>query len=477
MLAEPLTPSAEEADASAERVVGAIARAMKNVSFYDLTHPVVKQVLAEALAGLSRHLDGRPEFVLKFTNGYVVVQDTPVLSQNVSIGNLVGACRRRGADTIVCRRGVDEDELSHLVEVLAMEPGDVEAAGGMGQALLARGVRHIAVQRVVSQPGDDEVDDPGSWRWMYSTALDVLRGAASELRTGRPIDIESVQSSVREIVDDIMADRSIVYNLNWMKGMDEYTFVHALHICLLGIELGRDVALPREQLEQLATATLLHDVGKVFVPLEILRKPAKLAPSEFTIMRRHPVDGALVLAREGKLPTEAAVVAFEHHIHMDYSGYPKMRRRRPLNMYSLMTSIADVYDALTTMRPYRPPLPPHTAISVMREEYAGRLEPRLLERFIAMLGPHPWGTLLQLSNDRLAVVTRPNPEAPDNPLTRTIDVEGGIPVVSQEEAPLLAVTGGRNDVPIVDPVAIGLDLTALLHREVVGTPPEADRKG
>ena len=152
------------------------------------------------------------------------------------------------------------------------------------------------------------------------------------------------------------------------------------------------------------------------------------------------------------------------------------RCRRPLNMYSLMTSIADVYDAVTTMRPYRAPLPPHTAISVMREEYAGRLEPRLLERFIAMLAP-PWGTLLQLTDDRLAVVTRPNPEAPDNPLTRTIDVEGGIPVVSQEETPLLAVTGGRNGVSIVDPVAIGLDLTALLHREVVGTPPKAERQG
>jgi len=474
MLADALSPSPEAARVSAERTVAAIARAMKNVSFYEVTHPVVKQVLGEAVSGLGEHLEDRPEFVLKFTNGYVVVQDTPVLSQNASIGNLVGACHRRGADTIVFRRGVDEDELSHLVEVLATDPGDVEAGGGVGEALLARGVRRIAVHKLVSPGKDDGADDPSGWRWMYSTALDVLRGAAAEVRTGRPIDTDSVQSSVREIVDDIMGDRSIVYNLNWMKGMDEYTFIHALHICILGIELGRDAGLPRERLEQLGTAMLLHDVGKIFVPLEILRKPTKLESNEFAVMSRHPIDGALVLAREDDLPPEAAVVAFEHHIHLDYSGYPKMPRRRPLNMYSLMTSIADVYDALTTMRPYRPPLAPHTAVSVMREQYAGRLEPRLLQRFIKMLGPFPWGTLLRLRDGRLLVVTRPNPEAPENPLSRVIDVQSRTPTVSQEEVSLFEVTRGREGITVVDPVALGLDLTALLHRKVVVVGAETD---
>jgi HD-GYP domain-containing protein (c-di-GMP phosphodiesterase class II) len=269
---------------------------------------------------------------------------------------------------------------------------------------------------------------------------------------------------VREIVDDIIGDRSIVYNLNWMKGMDEYTFVHALHISVLAIELGRDIGLPRERLEELGTATLLHDIGKIFVPLEILRKPTKLDAGEFEIINRHPVDGALVLAREPDLPPVAGVVAFEHHVHLDRSGYPKVRRNRELNAYSLMTSVVDVYDALTTMRPYRPPLPPHMAVAVMREQYEGRLEPRLLARFLELLGPHPWGSLLRLPEGRLAVISRPNPADPSNPLARIIEMGAGGAEVLDGESHLRDLTRRPEHATAVDPLELGIDLTSLLHR-------------
>jgi len=463
--AEVLTAPADAARATGEHTVAALARAMKNVSFYEVTHPVVGGLLKEIAAELEPYLDDQREFVIRFSNGYVVLQDTPLVSQNASIGNLVGACHRRAVDTIVIRRGITEEELSHLVEVLAMDPADVEAIGGAQQALTARGVRRVAIQRLVSRSEQSEgVGELSEWSWVYTTAIDVIRNAAAEVRTGRAIDIGSVRSSVREIVDDIVGERSIVYSLNWMKGMDEYTFVHALHICILSIELGREVGLARAHLEDLGTATLLHDVGKIFVPLEILRKPAKLDAEEFAVISRHPIDGALVLAREPELPPVAAVVAFEHHMHLDHSGYPQMRQARPLHMFSLMTSIVDVYDALTTMRPYRPPLPPQTAVQVMREQLATRLEPRLLARFLEMLGPYPWGTLLLLGGHRLAVVTRPNPIAPDNPLTRIIDASGGGRVLD-EEIPLREVEPRSDQIEVVDPVAMGFNLTAMMHKE------------
>ena len=463
MAAEVLTAAAEAGRKTGEHTVGALARAMKNVSFYDVTHPVVGGLLSEIAAELDSFPDDERELVIRFSNGYVVLQDTPLLNQNVSIGNLVGACHRRGVDTIVLRCGTTEEELSHLVEVLAMEPADVEAIGGAQRALTARGVRRIEIQKLVSRSEQNQgVGELSEWSWVYTAAIDVIRNAAVEVRTGRAIDIGSVRSSVREIVDDIVGDRSIVYSLNWMKGMDEYTFVHALHICILSIELGREIGLARAQLEELGTATLLHDVGKIFVPLEILRKPAKLDAEEFAVISRHPIDGALVLTRAPELPPVAAVVAFEHHMYLDHSGYPQMQRARPLNMFSLMTSIVDVYDALTTMRPYRPALPPQTAVQVMREQLATRLEPRLLARFLGMLGPYPWGTLLLLGGHRLAVVTRPNPIAPDNPLTRIIDTSGGR--VLDEEIPLREVEPRSDEIEVVDPVAMGINLTAMMHK-------------
>jgi HD-GYP domain-containing protein (c-di-GMP phosphodiesterase class II) len=454
---------------AAEDTVGGLARAMKNVSFYDVTHPVVLDALKDMGSDLATLLEAEPEFVIKFSSGYVVLQDAPLLAQSASIGNLVGACHRRGVDTVVFRRGASEEELSQLVEVLAMDPSDVEAAGGPQQALAARGVRHIAIQKIVSRSeAGEEIGRLSEWSWVYTTALDVVRGASAEVRTGRAIDIGSIESSVRGIVDDITGDRSIVHSLNWMKGMDEYTFIHALHICILAIELGRVLGLSKDRLEELGTATLLHDVGKIFVPLDILRKPAGLSDEEFAVMSRHPVDGALVLAREPELSSVAAVVAFEHHMHLDHSGYPQMRRPRPLHMYSLMTSIVDVYDALTTVRPYRPPLPPKTAVRLMREQLATRLEPRLLSRFLDMLGPYPWGTLLRVGGDRLLVVTRPNPVEPDNPLTRVIDTADGGKVLAGE-TPLLEVERRPGRLEVVDPVALGIDLTALMHSAAAAT--------
>jgi len=458
------TPS-QQARPDAEEIVTCLARAMKNVSFYEVTHPAVSDVVGEMSIRLREILEVESELIIKFSNGYLVVRDAPVMNQNASLGNLVGACHRRGVDTIVLRRGITEEELSQLVEVLAMDPADVEVAGGASQALAARGVRRIAIRKLVSRHDAefDKADDLSEWSYIYTSALDVIRGASASVRTGRTIDINSIQSSVCEIVDDILGDRSIVYSLNWMKGMDEYTFVHALHICVLAVELGREIGLDRTELEVLGTATLLHDVGKIFVPLEILRKPAKLDEEEFTIISRHPVDGALVLVRESELPPVAAIVAFEHHIHLDHSGYPQMRKRRPLHMFSLMTSIVDVYDALTTMRPYRPPLPPQTAVQLMQDQLSARLEPRLLQRFFAMLGPYPWGTLVRLAQDRLAVVTRPNPINPDNPFVRLIDSSGKGRVLD-EEIPLRDAVPDLSRLDIADPVQLGLNLTSLMHK-------------
>jgi hypothetical protein len=448
--------AAEAAHAGAERVVVGLARAMKNVSFYEVGHPMVREVLAEALRDLNALLDSYPELAVKFMGGYVVIGDRPVMSQKASLGNLIGACHRRQVGSIAFRRGVSLEELEYLVAVLAEGPGSVEEEGGMSGALAARGAQRIVIERLRRRP-------QGDWQWIHAAALDVLRGAAMGARTGQNIDISSIVVSVRDIVDDLLGERSIVHNLSSMKGMDEYTFIHALHTCILAVELGREIELGRAELEELGICTLLHDVGKIFVPLAILRKPAALSEGEFAVMSRHPVDGAVVLVRESNLPEAAALVAFEHHIHCDQSGYPKVGERRRLHLYSLMTSITDVYDALTTARPYRPPLPPLRAVEVMREEHKGRLEPRLLRHFLRLLGPYPWGSLLRVAEGALAVVTRPNPETPESPFVRRIEAGQEGPLVSEEERPLSELVSGRNQVEMVDPVRVGIDLSAALH--------------
>ena len=464
MSPEAATAACDAERLSAEEVVASLARAMKNTSFYDVAHPVVADVVKQVVADVTDLLKARGELVIKFMSGFAVVREAPILSEHASVGNLLGACHRREIESIVLLRGVREREVAHLVEVLATDPAELKAAGGAIQALAAQGVRRVVIEKLVSgEKRDTSREGFSEWRWVYTSALDVLRGVVAEVRTGRPLDVESVRFGVRELVDDVLGENAILHNLNSMKDKDEYTFIHALHICVLALELGRGLGLAREQLEELGIATLLHDVGKIFVPLDILRKPVQLGEDEFAVMSRHPLDGAVALAREPELPPVAAVVALEHHMHLDHSGYPQMRRPRPLNMYSLMASIADVYDALTTMRPYRPQLPPHQAVAVMREQFVGRLEPRLLARFLEVLGPYPWGTVVRVDERRLAVVTRPNAAARENPFARVIELGYGLPRAHEEEVPLWELLGETSRVEVVDPVALGINLTAVLH--------------
>ena len=443
-----------EAESRSVRAVMKLARAMKNVSFYEVGHPVVQEVMASVHADLTELLGEGSELHLKLISGYLVVQDVPLLSQHASIGNLVGACHRRGVEAIVLQRGVTREEVKHLVTLLATDPAAVEEAGGMAGSLTARGVRRITIERLQS------ASDLG-WRWVHASALDVMRGAARSARTGEALDVGSIRLTAHDIVGNIMGDGSIVHNLNSMKDTDEYTFVHALHVSILAVELARQLGLLKEQLEEMSVATMLHDIGKIFVPLAILRKPAALDGEEFAAMSRHPVDGAAVLAPEEDLPEAAMVVAFEHHVHMDHSGYPRLRRRRLLHLYSLMTGIADVYDALTTTRPYRAAMPPQEAVALMKREFQGRLEPQLLERFFWMLGPYPWGTLVRLSDQVFAVVTRPNGDDPEDPTARGIELGHDPPRVS-EEMPLRELTEAES-LEIVDPVSVGIDLPGLLH--------------
>ncbi len=446
----------------AARAVITFARAMKNVSFYEPSHPVVREVLQKFLDDLLTLLESRPELVVKFVSGYVAIDNRAVTGRHAALGNLAGACARRGVEAVTFQRGVRAGDIEGFAALLAADPEAVESSGGISNLMLREGIQHIVVERFSERPR-------GDWRWVHARTIDVLRSAAVGVRTHRPLDIAGVRLSIREIVDDVLGERSILFNLNSLKGMDEYTFIHAVHICILAIELGRQIGLERSRLEELGLATLLHDVGKIFVPLGILRKPGPLDDEEFSVMSRHPVDGAVALVREPQVPETASIVAFEHHMHYDHSGYPRVPRPRPLHLYSLIAGIADVYDALTTIRPYRPALPPLRAVEVMRSEQSGRLEPRLLSRFLAMLGPYPSGTLLGLPGERMAVVTRPNGDAPENPFVRRVEESAGGNRLSREELPLQELSAAPGGITVLDPNALGLDLTALLHEATAGS--------
>lgn len=414
-----------------QELVAALTRAMRNITFYPAEHPMVAEMMADAARAVERTA-ARGECVIKFIGGEVIVDDRPLFDTTNAIGSLVGACHNRDIESITFLPGVKATEVGELVKILTADPEEVRGQSGAAAVLGRRGVTHIAVDtlQAVAPTARRPQHSLSATRETYAGALDVMRGAVRRARIGVPLNVEGAEHAVDRLVDAILREQSAMLGLVSVKNYDEYTFTHALHICILCLGLGRAIGMDQEQLRELGVSALLHDVGKVLVPLEILRKPDKLSPDEFRAIARHPIDGAIILLRQERTPAVAPVVAFEHHLQYDGGGYPETTVRWDLNVYSLMVSIADVYDALTTERPYRPPLPPERALEMMHAGERAQFEPRLLSRFTEMLGKYPAGTLVRLSTGGLAVVARTHPTDAAHPFV--------CPVIQGEDGPELA---------------------------------------
>ena len=208
--------------------------------------------------------------------------------------------------------------------------------------------------------------------------------------------------------------------LTALKKYDNYTFTHMVNVSALAMAQARALNVDGTLLREFGFAALMHDIGKVYTPLEVLNKPDKLTKEEFDIMKRHVVDGAHILRRTPEMPALAPVVAFEHHLKQDLTGYPEGIGSRKLNVCTMIVSIADVFDALRSNRPYRQGLATARIRSIMGEQGNPAFNQALLKRFVNLMGLFPVGNLVRLSTEELAVVMAEHPSDPFRPQVKII---------------------------------------------------------
>ncbi|MBT8493293.1 MAG: HD-GYP domain-containing protein, partial [Deltaproteobacteria bacterium] len=212
--------------------------------------------------------------------------------------------------------------------------------------------------------------------------------------------------TVEQLLEKVLLQPGASLLLATLKTHDEYTFYHSINTCLLALTIGQAIGLDNEQLVELGVGALLHDLGKIRVPIEVIQHPGRLDDAMWTEIKRHPQEGAqAILAGSGRGQEIAAMVALEHHARFDLGGYPYVARRESLHLYSRITAICDVYDALTTRRSYKRALPPATALKVVIQGAGeGQLDPDLVQIFVSILGIFPGGSLLRLDTGEIAVV-------------------------------------------------------------------------
>ncbi len=268
-------------------------------------------------------------------------------------------------------------------------------------------------------------------------AREVTRSMFASARMGRVVALPQCVALVEEIACSVLHDPTGLLSVLRLKLNDEYTYLHSVAVCALTVALGRTLGLSESACREAGLCGYLHDVGKAFIDEDILNKPGKLSDEEFALIKRHPELGHQYLIQNPEMPAYACEVCLHHHERLDGRGYPDALPADAITQYTRMTAICDVYDALTSERPYKHGWDPADALCQMAS-WEGHFDRRLLLAFVKTLGIYPVGSVVRLESGLAGLVIRQNPADLTRPVLKVMHARQQHDIGSNDVLDLMA---------------------------------------
>ena len=291
-----------------------------------------------------------------------------------------------------------------------------------------------------------------------------LKEALNSAAIGGVMDRKKLDAGAKLITDSVFRNVDAMVGLTRLKEHDAYTANHCINVCIITLAVAHADGIDESTAEMLATATLLHDIGKTKISLDILNKPGRFEPHELEEMRKHTIYGREVLYEMPGVTEEMMLIATQHHEMLNGKGYPDNLMGDDINRFGQMTAIADVYDALTSARVYKPALPPHFALGRIYQNKNIEFNGELVDLFVKALGLYPVGSLVLLNTGEIAIVTEPNPDNVRQPkvgvfITR-YKKRRPVPVVFDLSDP--NAQEERKIVKVLDPTKYNIDVEKMI---------------
>jgi putative nucleotidyltransferase with HDIG domain len=400
-----------------EELLRRLASGVRNSTLYAPDHPLVARNLAGLVSVLAALHQQQPSIAVGIVGSDLVVADTPMHRVSATMTELIRKLKDNKVERIAFERGVTQNQLVTLMASLA------RLGSKAGDADKDLSTPHIKVGRLKDDPNkkqDGLSSDMAAIRQMYSNAVQAAEVVYQSAETEGVPDAPAALQTVDGLADAVTQNRTALMALTAMRNYDNYTFTHMVNVSILAMAQARALGIDGKLLREFGMSALMHDIGKVRTPKEILNKPGKLTDDEFVIMRRHVVDGAEILRRTREMPILAPIVAFEHHLRLDGSGYPGTVQREAMNLGSMLCAISDVYDAMRSQRAYQQAHPTDRIIAVLKRNEGAQLDQNLVRRFVQLLGIYPPGNLVKLSTGEVAVVLRVHAPDPRRPRVRVL---------------------------------------------------------
>lgn len=452
---------------SARTAFQQLSAILKIVTLYPESHPYLLTASDKLQSKIEELLVGRKEVAFYLVGGELFFEKISLpIDQSLSL--LVEQFVTREVGGLVFKPGLTSQELIQFAILMSKEPAALAAQGGIHEALAQEDVAHIELHRALHvdkkaggavRTGEKKASE------IFREAVDTVKEVVQALHLGKASGMRKMNSIVQTMVDNVLENRDALLGLTSIKMYDEYTFAHSVNTSILAVSLGTYLSFEKPQIAALGVAGLMHDIGKLHVPHEIINKPGRLTDGEWEAVKRHPVEGALLMADAPGVSKLAMVAAFEHHQHGDGRGYPQVDGELKQHPFSQIVALADAYEALTAARVYyRVQMPPYNAVRILLKKRGAVFNPVLVKAFVNMIGLFPIGTLLKLDTGEVGLVMHQTRDLL-RPRVLVLSKFDGSEKGSGKEVSLLETVNGRHTRSIagtIDPHAAGIDIKRYL---------------